>query len=63
MVVSILMKISLSGVGVHFNANFNFDEMPTKNAQHSEKIWSTEFVVTGLDSDVESKVSDQKEMR
>jgi hypothetical protein len=41
------------GAGVHFNANFNFDEMPTKNAQHSERIWSTEFVVTGLDANVE----------
>jgi hypothetical protein len=41
------------GAGYHFNANFNFDEMPTKNAQHSEKIWSTEFVVTGLDANVE----------
>jgi hypothetical protein len=41
------------GAAFHFNADFDFDEMPTKNAQHSERIWSTEFVVTGLDANVE----------
>mmetsp|Transcript_28528 Transcript_28528/g.51674 ORF Transcript_28528/g.51674 Transcript_28528/m.51674 type:complete len:461 (+) Transcript_28528:123-1505(+) len=41
------------GAAFHFNADFDFDEMPTKNAQHSERIWGTEFVVTGLDANVE----------